>query len=451
MAHEPRSPTRSRMTGVVYGRATPSTAIGEDRVANLARRFFLPAAAVTALVLGLLLLVTPRTLVGFYIPLSLFAIAIGLLASVTSLRRPTGRAPAARITPIPSGAGSSSTATHPSPPGPAKVGRAFPPMVPGTGSEWRVANDSDRPGIGSGLAWLARRGGWRAHAAGCEPAPGVVRSPGKAGNLVAIPMRHYYPGVRSALPPEEFEDLVDSLRDLPIVDPALRSPYHRASPVLESVPPPSRPSPGGRAFSEEELDRLFPPAGERRPVLLSQAPSKVGRSPLLATPAAEPPRAVVPPPAPTVPSVDPEAADSPARDEPLRPPLERGAPALDPKKASRAGTFPPPMTTIFHPPPDEPSAELVLEAANPVPPHLRGAGPLLRFEPRASDRRSAKSTPARSVCASCSKVVVDLRMSGPCPKCMRPICHDCLREAILSRGRGWCLDCSTASPPIGAN
>jgi len=93
---------------------------------------------------------------------------------------------------------------------------------------------------------------------------------------------------------------------------------------------------------------------------------------------------------------------------------------------------------------DRRPSELSREAANPVPPHLRAAGPLDRFGPRPARPGGKDTSTARSVCASCSKVVVNLRMSGPCPRCLRPVCTDCLREAFVTQGHGWCLDCSTA-------
>ena len=261
--------------------ALPPSSKG-DWLALLSYLVFLPATAITSVALGILLLLHPQSLVSFYLPISLFAIGIGVLASSTSLRKRKNRAPSSEVpaTPLPE-APAAPTLPPPSLAA-ASAERRTPRAWGAKGSEWRVLSDPDHSGLGSGLAWLARRGGWRAHAAGREAAPGVVRSPGNAGNLVALPMRHYYPGVRSPLPPEEFADLVDSLRDLPIVEPP---PARTVPPAAryDSIPPSPPPSRTERTFSEEELDRLFPRGRDRRAVFLSDAPTKVGGAPLLAS------------------------------------------------------------------------------------------------------------------------------------------------------------------------
>lgn len=195
---------------------------------------------------------------------------------------------------------------------------------------------------------------------------------------------------------------------------------------------------------------MFPSVPGRRPVLLDDAPQRIGGGSFLRRePTAREESSVRP--GGTLPSLgsrtstferEPDSfARSDRSDEAPEEDIVVQLSTTTERPAAREGASRPSST----------SDDLFREAANPVPPHLRAAGPLLRFEPAKPVARSGSSPTSRSVCASCSKVVVSLRMSGPCPKCMRPICNDCLRDAFVTHGHGWCVDCLSDTAPETAN
>lgn len=187
-----------------------------------------------------------------------------------------------------------------------------------------------------------------------------------------------------------------------------------------------------RRFSVEELDRLFPPLAGSHRVFLEDVPQRVGRRP------------------PTGPTGSSEGFPHVTRARPSRPygfDIEPGRSPSGPSPAEegrRKFAWSDVPVSDFQ---EEkalagaPSEDLRHEAANPVPPHLRPSVFFDRAASSSSSRRGNAPTVARAVCASCSNVVLNLRMSGPCPSCLRPICTDCLREALRSKGRGWCGDC----------
>ena len=187
---------------------------------------------------------------------------------------------------------------------------------------------------------------------------------------------------------------------------------------------------------------MFPPEDRRSSTFLTEPPQKVGGHSPWFTTEPEATRFVR-----TTPEARAIVSEEPASHEDI------SVAALDRTEEGRTGPLSPaPMDQPPReggekrtPDDDRRSAELTLEAANPVPPHLRAAGPLIRGETRPGMRSARRPAVSRSVCASCSKVVVDLRMSGPCPKCLRPVCGDCLREALVTQGHGWCLDCAAAA------
>jgi len=428
----------------------PNAAVSRgNRISLLSHRWFLPAAAFTSAFLGLLLLFRPVALVGYYVPIALFAIGIGVLAASTSLRPREVSAPPPQSAPM-----TVENAARPSLPAPRPGAAAGPPRrrpdaLVGRGSEWRIPSESAQRGNGWGLSWLTRRGAWRTHAGGSDSGTGVVHSPGRAGTLVALPMRHYYPGVRSPIAPEEYDDVVDALRSLPSVPPT-HAPSLFSSPTTAGPGGPHGPSQDERVFSEEELDRMFPLTSDRVSPFLLDAPQRVGGSSIRTRPT-DPPA--------TAPRVG-TGASTPARDWasiPARttssppPPISAHRTVYRSPEVSESGAFARPPSRVVSPPPNGSTAEITHEATNPVPPHLRASGPLVRYETRSSGHPSRVAAAFRSVCASCSKIVLDLRMSGPCPKCLRPVCQDCLREALVTHGRGWCVDCSAPAPrPVGA-
>lgn len=435
------------MTGVVHRAQVFTNPAGGERFVNLARRFLLPAAALTALLLGLVLLIYPSAIVGNYTAFALFAIGLGALAFFTSFnewRSPTRLSAKARpaidgtSTSLPTGPLTEVEGRIPGRPRSAIAER---------GSEWRVLSAPLDPGDETWLSWLPRE----RRRLGSERdglVPGVVHSPGKAGNLVAFPVRNYpgsvRPGMGSPRP-------IDSV---PVAKPRPNTAEQAGQPHFSPIPgvtghEPSHPSRRVAPFSEEELDRMFPPVSGRRRIFLVEAPQKVGEVEFRA-------REPNPPAEPLARSEESEESAE-SNEGPLS--LLEG----DTDRSSRvdrrgeeqsdAARIPSPDRAPSDPVPrpDPRASELFSEAANPVPPHLRGTGPLVRGDiPRAA-HRSRESASPRSVCASCSKVVVSLRMSGPCPKCLRPVCNDCLREAFVTKGHGWCIDCSSAPPLVNEN
>lgn len=188
---------------------------------------------------------------------------------------------------------------------------------------------------------------------------------------------------------------------------------------------------------------MFPPQPNRRPGFLPTPPDKVGVSPPR-TMEEEPALDIAEAGVSTMPRA--ETVLSKTTPEPYLP----SASPASLVEAETAGSLVEARST----PLDRPGAfdlsggtpgkapDLYLEAINPVPPHLRNPGVHLRISAHGSRRRPPDPTKQKSVCASCSKLVVNLRMSGPCPRCLRLICNDCLREAFLTNGRGWCDDCA---------
>jgi hypothetical protein len=287
--------------------------------------------------------------------------------------------------------------------------------VAGKGSSWRILSAAADPGDETWLSWLPRERRRLVPEEGSVP-PGVVTSPGRAGNLVAFPVRDYYGG---ALPPT----VRGSRMSLPA------GPREKGLVGDEHLPRLS--SSHASPFSEEELDRMFPPEGRRGAVFLSTAPNRIGG----ASPWAKPVHAVGSSASRTGGvSADVMLSTTPAEDTVL----EERAPSL-PVRRSRNDENEREASMGVD------TEDLGREAANPVPPHLRAAGPLIRSDSAQPFRAGKNTAGARSVCASCSKVVVNLRMSGPCPKCLRPICNECLREAFVAHGHGWCLDCSSTA------
>ena len=203
----------------------------------------------------------------------------------------------------------------------------------------------------------------------------------------------------------------------------------------------ARPGTASAPFSSADLDRLFP--------LEADAPAEPGFSGRAAVPAplpgaggtAEPgalrPAARVPPPArPSPPGsnpVDPPAATHGAATRTL---TQVPAVRLDTSGAVR-GVTPGAASSV---------SGLLLEAANPVPPHLRGPSPR---DPLPVPRSVRQPTPpngnSRS-CGSCTRPLSDFRTWAPCVQCGRPICRRCLGRSFLVGEQGLCWDCSDPAP-----
>ncbi|MGA8091233.1 MAG: hypothetical protein WB984_01875 [Thermoplasmata archaeon] len=430
------------MSGVVCSTPALSTPVRWERLRDLSHRFLLPAVALTSLFLGLVLFLDPLASVGSTIPFALFAIGSGGLAGFISLHgwKTTVLSPATSVTAA--GVATSSRPADPLgavAPGPNERHRAR--LTP-KGAEWRVLPAPSISRDGGWISWLPREHR-RSGIEGVEPVPGVVHSPGRAGNLVWFPVRKDYHGVRSS------PGSGDLSRPSPGAEPSLTA-TEAGGP---SVPPvtsprrgrdPSEPLPGTRPLSVEELDRMFPPVSSSRSTFLSEAPERVGgpstwvrELSLPADPLASPDESTSSTEGRS--STFEEGEDPPSQADPFE--GRRADHSAIPETTSSPRSHPPDGTSRSN----AETAELFLEAANPVPPHLRGESAHARMEARRPSVRSIDPASQRSVCASCSKVVVNLRMSGPCPKCLRPICNDCLREAFVTHGHGWCIDCSAAA------
>jgi len=390
----------------------------------------LTAVALAALALGLVLLLLPGIRLAPEIPPFLFAVALAMLILTLLLSRDgrsypssVGSAEATDAVRETRPAVSSSAASPtPTPPPRNRVG------VPGRGSAWRILSSPTEPGDETWLSWLPRESR-RLGPEAASLAPGVLSSPGRAGNLVAFPVRDYFGG---ALPPARrgtLSSVPPRAKERGIVG-------DEHLPALSS----SRASP----FSEAELDRMFPPAGRRGPVFLDDVPDRIGgSSPWTHSGGSLRRRSL---------SIGDETSDlagsrldpDVGEDIALAAPQSRGRGAESSKASSSSDSPGDSARNLEHESATN-LTELRHEAANPVPPHLRASGTLLRFEPSPRSGAAKGSSAPRSVCASCSNVVVDLRLSGPCPKCLRPLCQDCLREALVTVGHGWCTDCAQAA------
>jgi len=418
-----------------------------EALTHAVHRWFLPSAAVAALGFGGVLLSDPSAGVGRFAPYALLAIGAAALASTVAfwLWRTTIRSlPRPLEVPDPPIAAALSV---PSPtPQPAVTGPRT-RVASHAGSEWRVLSAPTKPGDEIWLSWLPRE----TRRLGAEVlglASGGVFAASRPGSLVAVPVQGragtvdpahstggaQLSGATVALHHSGTSDKGEEF-PRPSLGPAQSGPSYRRS----------RPGP----FTEEDLDRMFPPSSERRSVFLSDAPARVGIQPLsrsvgdssfgppagrdLSLPADEPPLA----------EVDSEAGGdvigSGVDDEitELSRLLKSAVPANPKRRDSPEGI-------------DPAGGEIYLEATNPIPPHLRLIDSRSRSEGGRPGLGPGSRAESKSVCASCSKVVVNLRMSGPCPRCLRPICTDCLRESMAAHGQGRCIDCSV-TPPVSAN
>jgi len=404
----------------------PTTDIA-GRLAWVAHRILLPAVSVGSAFLGILLLTNP---VRGSSPL----IALGLIASGSALLAGSALAETRAFPSAAAGpelVGPRPVAPEPRPPteeGSASIARHDArrrSLIAGRSSEWRVLSAPTFPGDETWLSWLPpehRRLGPASYLP-------VVPTPGPLGSRTRVVVD---PG-RRAEP------------DVPTPRSADRRHDGWPTESLSAPPSPVARRGGRSAFTEEELDKMFPPENGRSSVFLSAPPDKVGTR---ASPRADntPENASRGrgPRADSVPESAPEFEFGASDDAGLDPAadLPEGSDTWDP---GPSGAPPEPLTAAA-----SLADTLMLEANNPVPPHLRGPGALPHPLPHAT-RGNAAAPMVKTVCASCSKVVMNLRMSGPCPRCLRPICNDCLRDALLQHGHGWCIDCGPTLAAVEAS
>ncbi len=416
------------MTGVVHASYTDGNRLAWEHLTDATFRWFLPAAASLALLLGgAILLLSRSTVTRPDTSLGLFltgwgasAVLVALFCRVQfqgSLRKAETTAVPVTSTPVVSSSRPTQLETLHRPV----------PTLSSRGSEWRVLAAPTSPGDETWLSWLPRES--RQLGVGiARIGRGAVYSPGGSGSLVAFPTRKESSGARPVTMAGDFAQST-------------------------SRTPPSRDIPRDSAkrstFSEEDLDRMFPPLACGRTLFLSDVPDKIGL-----------PRA---PSKRSGPSVEIRSASTESAalsDDPVTPravdPVDHSRGALhDGDSVDTPLLSGSPSPSLAGIPVDlqgplDPADELFREATNPVPPHLRGVGLQARVGAHRPERNRRDTANPKSVCASCSKVVVALRMSGPCPKCLRPICNECLREAFVTHGQGWCIDCSS-TPVVSAS
>jgi len=428
------------MSEVAHRTRSFSPGDGIEHGVALVLRWLSAAVALTSILLGTLLLVDLPPGTPTYVPIVLVAVGmsvlLGSLATQKDPRSPRLRGPDASVDRAPL-----------SPPGDVRavvgVAKATDELgshIPGVGSEWRILSSPASPGDETWLSWLPRERR-RLGPEGGPSTTGVVRSPGQAGNLVAFPVRNYY----AAAPPGS---AAQPSRSAPV-------PLDRAGPLDERGGAHAGPhlstanvttgnwragTPTNRPFSVEELDRMFPPLAGGQRLFLEDAPLRIGRGGVHDPPVSYGALTLTPD---GTPSRYAQHVSARQRAQDL-PELADSYDPLNGRNDSRAGKLPEESPST-----NTPSADLSLEAANPVPPHLRAQAFVERSEPSSGSRSGVVAPGARSVCASCSTVVLNLRMSGPCPRCLRPLCADCLGEALRSRGRGWCADCLSRAEAAG--
>lgn len=408
---------------------------GWGRFTLLAQRWLLPAAAGLSVALGIVLIIRPSSPVGAYVPIALLAIGLGaIIASFAPVGRPTTSqpsvdAPPIEVDPRPAADDSPSTGIEPGRSASRLTRRGH------RGSEWRVLAAPTDPGDETWLSWLPRE--HRGLGGGGLRFARVARyTPGQSGGLVALPAQNPDPTHR----PASMAGVFAGSAHKPVASPTSAATVElgasRTTPPEESVEPPPHPA-TARRYSEEDLDRMFPDVADRRGIFLVDVPDKVGVPEERRLAGGRSFRS-------TDDTVQATHPSEPRRAAPLD-----GAP------------LPTDVFTETELPEGFPAAAIALartelnsEAANPTPPHLRdsarGSDRSIRGSELRSGRRSPSSPLPKTVCASCSKVVVNLRMSGPCPHCLRPICNDCLREAFVAYGHGWCIDCA-APAAVRAN
>jgi len=416
-----------------------SPADGWEHGRTLVLRWLTIAVALTTIVLGTLLLVDLPPGTANYTPVVFVAagmsVLLGSLAIQRDSRAPMPLAPSGTVDRFHDPRGPARVLV-----GPSTASDELGSKLPGVGSEWRVLSAPATPGDETWLSWLPRERRRLGPEAG-PPSTGVVRSPGQAGNLVAFPVRNYYaaappgPGARpprSAQTPPERASTSDLRGDA-------HSAYHPSSTGVAAENWRTG-VPFHRPFSVEELDRMFPPLAGAQRMFLNDAPLRIGRG-------------ETSDPSGSFGTLSLDSEGTASRSPPHRSrrgeagDLEDRADRYDPRvgwSESRAAKL-----RDESPIADARRNDLSLEAANPVPPHLRAQGVVERSSSSPGSRSGPVAPGARSVCASCSTVVLNLRMSGPCPRCLRPICAECLSEALRSRGRGWCTDCLSHAEAAG--
>ncbi len=197
---------------------------------------------------------------------------------------------------------------------------------------------------------------------------------------------------------------------------------------------------GPTAFSDEELDRMFPPDGEG--ILADSAVAELEAIAAEVRPRynrAPPAEASASPRQPSAPiAADPEIPRDPSAPDVNTPP---GAswddlpddPSIGEAPSISAGA----MGTVR-------SLDLLdhpryLDASDPALPRL-GRIPDARVVARAR-AGAPRARPVARHCGDCDRTLVDFHAWAPCPECREPMCRLCLSVSLLNGALGSCRQC----------
>ena len=403
-------------------RAEPPLSGPSARVTVAAHRYFLPAAGGAALTFGTLFLIGVEPPSVPLLALALMVVGGGSLLTAFSFRLwqlsllppPTARVARRRgSSPPPVQPHGSAPRRERTPPdwsiphsgiGRSVVSASAPPPA-GIWEQWEPAS---HPALGAALvgpvpstAYLPPRVGAIAPFAARDEGALIISESRTRSERWSGPQR--VERSWDAFPPSDALDRYPEGEPMPDSDDA-----HRLTP-----------------FSAEDLDLLFPPV--ERSTLDSDSPPEVTLDAFLGEFPHGP-------------------ATAAAQELALAPPHSAGEPEPTSGADFGALSWGQPGLGVGLAQPDH---ELYLEAINPVPPHLRsGERPAAPTGPRASDRSGAISAGGR--CSACSNPVVGFRSWTPCPRCLRPVCRDCLAASLIDGGDGECPTCRPGrSSPAG--
>lgn len=270
------------------------------------------------------------------------------------------------------------------------------------------------------------------------PVPETAYSPPRSGGAVAFPERD-----RDLLRVDQ--NHLSSRESSGLAPPANGSRVELARPPMESVPPfplPPTDQSCEELFSEAELEVLFPRFCE---------PDSEGGSSPSAGPIAPSRPTETQPGVPVTLTAPPSGSEQlpstlgPAPSGPL-PLLQEESPSEEMESIPAAAVgAPTPLLSGpvgLLPSLDSSDYAVIIEAANPTPPHLRGrpstsAGRLL------ADRAPSGVAPtALWHCAECSSDLCEFRAWVECPRCSRPVCRSCLARSYLAGANGCCSACA---------
>ncbi len=406
-----------------------------ETVARHSHRYVLPLAGAAAVALGALSLFVERAEVARYLPFALLGVGVAaLIAAFAAVPGHRGRVEGGLRSAGHDGlaiAGNrieeTRTATHgpidlPHPHAPVSgLGRTAVSVVAHLGDDlWgRWATPAASP-LGAALV------GPVPETAYTPPRPDAI-SPFPEKDADAVFLTDH--GLRPASP------LVDGTRPMPV------APTGRGVPVVVPSGPlsPSR-GVGPTAYSDEELDRLFPPDGEgiladsavaELDSIAAEVRSRIDRaeSREASAPSRESPTSVAPLPVRTTKPDAAAEAEHPGaswNDFPDDPSIGE-APSIS---GGAMGTVRS-LDLLDHPG--------YLDATEPALPRL-GRIPDARAVARAR-AGAPRVRPVARHCGDCERTLVDFHAWAPCPECREPMCRLCLSVSLLNGALGSCRHC----------